>query len=131
MTITRVVQHFSVTHVLLLAGIAALMPFGAVGATQSTRAQAAQFQQTVQQQQTRDQLQKSQQQQQLHQNVSDNAKLPLANNPQALQQIQQADRAQQDRDRATQQDLLNRQQNAADLRRRVVPSQPAPTNSGG
>lgn len=130
MTITRVITHFSVTHALLLVGIAVLAPFGAVCAAQSTQAQAAQFQQTVQQQQTRDQLQKSQQQQQLHQNVSDNAKLPLANNAQAQQQIQQADRAQQDRDRASQQDLLNRQQNTSDLPRVVPQSQP-PTNSGG
>ncbi|WP_449428906.1 hypothetical protein [Rhodanobacter umsongensis] len=129
MTITRVVTHFSVTHALLFAGIATLLPLGAACA-QSTQARAAQFQQTVQQQQTRDQLQKSQQQQQLHQNVSDNAKLPLANNAQAQQQIQQADRAQQDRDRATRQDLLNRQQNAADLPRVVPQGQPVPTSGG-
>jgi len=129
MTITCVIKHFPVTHTLLI-GTLALLPLGAACADQSTQAQAAQFQQTVQQQQTRDQLQKSQQQQQLHQNVSDNAKLPLAGNPQAQQQIEQADRAQQDRDRATQQDLLNRQQNAADLPRVVPPPQPAPTSGG-
>lgn len=130
MTITRVVTHFSVTHALLLVGIAALLPLGTACATQSAQAQAAQYQQTVQQQQTRDQLQKSQQQEQLRQNVSDNAKSPLANNSQAQQQIQQADRSQQDRDRATQQDLLNRQQNAADLPRVVPQPQPAPTSGG-
>ncbi|HEY1588395.1 MAG TPA: hypothetical protein VGG00_01580 [Rhodanobacter sp.] len=129
MTITRIATHFSVTPALLFAGIAILLPLGAACA-QSTQARNAQFQQTVQQQQTRDQLQKSQQQQQLHQNVSDNAKLPLANNAQAQQQIQQADRAQQDRDRATQQDLLNRQQNAADLPRVVPQTQPVPTSGG-
>jgi len=126
MTITRVIKHFPVTHT-LLAGVLALSPLGVACAMQ---AQSAQFQQTVQQQQTRDQLQKSQQQQQLHQNVSDNAKLPLANNTQAQQQIEQADRAQQDRDRAAQQDLLNRQQNAADLPRVLPQTQPAPTGGG-
>lgn len=129
MTITRIATHFPVAHALLFAGIAALLPVGATRA-QSAQARAAQYQQTVQQQQTRDQLQKSQQQQQLRQNVSDNAKLPLANNSQAQQQIQQADRAQQDRDRAAQQDLLNRQQNAADLPRIVPQGQPA-SNGGG
>ncbi|OOG64797.1 hypothetical protein B0E46_05170 [Rhodanobacter sp. B04] len=131
MTITRIATHFSVMHALLFVGIAALLPLAAACA-QSTQARAAQFQQTVQQQQTRDQLQKSQQQQQLRQDVSDNAKLPLANNAQAQQQIRQADRAQQDRDRATQQDLLSRQQSAAGLPR-VVPQpqpQPAPTSGG-
>ncbi|OOG49157.1 hypothetical protein [Rhodanobacter sp. C01] len=130
MTITRIATHFSVMHALLFVGIAALLPLGTACAAQSAQAQAAQYQQTVQQQQTRDQLQKSQQQQQLRQNVSDNAKVPLANNAQAQQQIQQADRAQQDRDRATQQDLLNRQQNAADLPRVVPQPQPAPTGGG-
>ena len=130
MTITRVVTHFSVAHALLLAGIIALLPFGAACAAQSTQAQAAQFQQTVQQQQTRDQLQKSQQQQQLHQDVSDNAKRPLADNPQAQQQIEQADRAQQDRDRAAQRALLDRQQDAAGLPRVVPQPRPAPTNGG-
>jgi hypothetical protein len=129
MTITRIIKRSFVTHI-LLAGTLALLPLGVACAWQSTQAQAARFQQTVQQQQTRDQLQKSQQQQQLQQNVSDNAKLPLANNAQAQQQIEQADRAQQDRDRATQQDLLDRQQNAADLPRVVPQTQPAPTGGG-
>ena len=130
MTITRLIKQFPMTHT-LLAGVLALLPLSVTCAAQSTQqAQAAQFQQTVQQQQTSDQLQKSQQQQQLHQSVSDNAKLPLANNAPAQQQIEQADRAQQDRDRATQQDLLNRQQNAADLPRVVPQPQPAPTNGG-
>ena len=39
-------------------------------------------------------------------------------------------RAQQDRDRATQQDLLDRQQNAADLPRVVPQTQPAPASGG-
>lgn len=128
MTVACVVQHVPVTRTLLLSGILALVPFGAVCAAQSGSAVAAQFQQTVQQQQARDQLQKSQQQQQLHQEVSDNAKRPLANNPQAQQQIDQADRAQHDRDRANQRALLDRLQNAAELPR-VVP-QPAPANGG-
>lgn len=122
MTITRIIKRSFVTHI-LLAGTLALLPLGVACAWQSAQAQAARFQQTVQQQQTRDQLQKSQQQQQLQQNVSDNAKLPLANNAQAQQQIEQADRA-------TQQDLLNRQQNAADLPRVVPQTQPAPASGG-
>jgi hypothetical protein len=100
MTITRVVKHFPVLRTLWISGVLALLPFGVARAGQSVQATSTQFQQTVQQQQTRDQLQKSQQQQQLHQNVSDNAKLSLAGHPQAQQQIEQADRAQQDRDRA-------------------------------
>ncbi|WP_254423887.1 hypothetical protein [Rhodanobacter sp. C03] len=118
------------SQTLWMTGVLALLPLGAACAVQPAQANSAQYQQTVQQQQTRDQLQKSQQQQQLHQDVSDNAKRPLANNPQAQQQMDQADRAQQDRDHATQQDLLNRQQNAADLPRVVPQPQPAPTSGG-
>ena len=130
MTITRVVQHFSGSQTLWMSGVLALPPLGAACAVQPAQANSAQYQQTVQQQQTRDQLQKSQQQQQLHQDVSDNAKRPLTDNPQAQQQIEQADRAQQDRDRAAQRALLDRQQDAAGLPRVVPQPQPAPTNGG-
>jgi hypothetical protein len=69
---------------------------------------AVQFQQTAQQQQLRDQLQKSQLQLLLQRSVSDTAKrsLPLA--APTRQQMDQADAAHQDRQRAAQQDLLNR-----------------------
>ncbi|MFI4959761.1 MAG: hypothetical protein ACHP7C_11480 [Lysobacterales bacterium] len=131
MTITRVVLHYSKMRA-LLTGVLALAPLGVACAWQSTtQSSSAQFQQTTQQQQTRDQLQKSQLEQQLHQGVSDNAKRPLANNPEAQQQIDQADRAQQDRDRANQQALLDRQQNNAELPRVVPQSFPASAHSGG
>jgi len=95
-----------------------------------TPSPSAQFQQVVQQQQVRDQLQKSQLQQRLHQNVSDTTKRPFANNPKAQQQLDQASRAQQDRNRASQQDLLSRYQNAPVLPRVVPKNLPAPTVDG-
>lgn len=92
---------------------------------------AQQFQQTVQQQQLRDQLQQRQLEQQLHQDVSDTSKRPLAGHPRTLRQLDQADRAQQERERASQQDLLDRYRNAASLPRVVPTPLPAPARSGG
>lgn len=92
---------------------------------------ALQFQQTVQQQQLRDQLQQRQLEQQLHQDVSDTSKRPLAGHPRTLRQLDQADRAQQERDRASQQDLLDRYRNAGSLPRVVPQPLPAPARSGG
>ena len=92
----------------------------------------AQFQQAAQQQQVRDQLQKSQLEQQLRQSVSDNAKRPNANNPQVLRQQDQADQAQRDRDRATQQDVVDRYRDRAASLPRVIPQDaPASSRSGG
>jgi hypothetical protein len=72
-----------------------------------------QYQQAQRQQQVTDQLQKQQQRQQLQQSIQNTARLPNANNPALLNQTDNADKANQDRYRAQQQDLLNRYQNAA------------------
>lgn len=87
-----------------------------------------QFQQTVQQQHVRDQLQKSQLQQQLHQSVADNAKRPGTKDAQLQRQLDLADQARRDRDRAALKDLLDRQQAQAALPR-VIPQQNAPASS--
>lgn len=130
----RVRNHPRV-HTLLL--LAALVPVGAASAWQASSRPAqlvavapppgVQFQQTVQQQQTRDQLQNSQLQQQLHQNVADMAKQPSATNASSQQQLDQAERAQADRDRAAQQAQLQRDQDAAQLPQPV----PVPAHRGG
>ncbi|HWX67819.1 MAG TPA: hypothetical protein VNZ27_15485 [Rhodanobacter sp.] len=132
MTITRIVSHSFEIRALLI-GVLALAPLATAGAwqsTQSAQSAAQQFQQTAQQQQVSDQLQKSQLEQQLHQSVSDNAKRPTANDPRNQQQLDAADRAQRERDRASQQDLLNRERDAAKLPRVVPKDLPAPTHSG-
>lgn len=138
MTITRPVLHFPAMR-MLLPGVLALALPGIAGAWQQSRAQlvivpapsALSFQQTAQQQQTRDQLQKSQLQQQLRQDVSDNAKRPTANDPRSQRQQEQADQAQRDRDRARQQDLLDRERDSSALPRVVPKALPAPARSGG
>jgi len=73
------------------------------------------FRQVVQQQKARDQLQKSQLQQQLHQSVSDTAKVPMSRNPQASERLDRAEQSQQDRDRANDKALLDREERAQDL----------------
>lgn len=91
-----------------------------------------QFQQAARQQQVIDQLQKSQLQQQLHQSVADNAKRPNADNPQMLRQLDHADHAQRDRDRAAQQDVVDRYRDRAASLPRVIPEDaPASSRSGG
>jgi hypothetical protein len=92
---------------------------------------AVSFQQVVQQQQLRDQLQQSQLSQQLQQNVADNARLPLAQHPHALQQADQADDARRARARALQQDLLQRAQDEVALPRYTQRAYPAPVRHGG
>jgi ABC-type transporter MlaC component len=132
MTNTRVVSHSFEIRALLI-GVLALAPLATACAwqsTQSAQSAAQQFQQTAQQQQVSDQLQKSQLEQQLHQSVSDNAKRPTAGSPRTQQQLDAADRAQRERDRASQQDLLNRERDAAKLPRVVPKDLPAPTHSG-
>jgi len=115
----------------LLTGALALAPLGAACAWQAaTPPSNLQYQQTVQQQQTRDQLQKSQLSQQLHQDVADNARRPTANNARAQQQLDAAERAQRARDRANQQDLLDRDRAATALPRVVPKDLPAPPHSG-
>lgn len=143
MTITRFVKHFSVTRQQWLAAVLMLSPLGLAFAWQSSTtpvkpsalpalapSPSAQFQQTVQQQQVRDQVQKSQLQQRLRQHVSDTTKRPFANDLKAQQQLDQASHAQQDRNRASQQDLLNRYQNAPVLPRVLPKSLPAPALDG-
>ncbi|KRE86974.1 hypothetical protein ASG75_02075 [Rhodanobacter sp. Soil772] len=138
MTITRPAWHSPLLRT-LLAGVLAIAPLGAACAWQQSGAQpvirpvppSVRFQQDAQQQQVRDELQKSQLQQQLRQSVSDNAKRPAANDARAQRQLDQADQAQRDRDRARQQDLLDRERDAANLPRVIPPAPPAPEQSGG
>jgi hypothetical protein len=133
MTITRIVRHFPLRHALLFGAMVALP--GIAGAWQSKQPVIrpvpanVQFQQAARQQHTTDQLQKSQLQQQLHQSVSDNAKLPTSSDVRSQQQLDEADRAQRDRDRASQQDLLNRERDASNLPRVVPKEMPAPARS--
>jgi hypothetical protein len=136
MTITRPAWHSPLLRT-LLAGVLALAPLGAACAWQQTGTRtvirpvppSVRFQQDAQQQHVRDELQKSQLQQQLRQSVSDNAKRPA--DARARRQLDQADQAQRDRDRARQQDLLDRERDAADLPRVVPQALPAPARKGG
>ncbi len=138
MTITRPASHFPLLRT-LLAGALALVPLGAACAWQQSGTQpvirpvppSVRFQQDAQQQQVRDELQKSQLQQQLRQGVSDNAKRPTAKDARAQRQLDQADEAQRDRERARQQDLLDRERDAANLPRVVPQAPPASGRSGG
>lgn len=125
---------------MLLAAVLALAPLGAACAWQQQAARSpaiqpvppsVRFQQQAQQQQLNDDLQKSQLQQQLQQGVSDNAKRPMAKDPRAQRQLDQAAQAQRDRERARQQDLLDRQRDAPELPRVVPQELPAPGRSGG
>lgn len=90
-----------------------------------------QFQQAAQQQEARDQLQQGLLEQQLHQGVSDNAKRPSAGNPRQQRQLEQADQAQRDRDRARLQDLLDRERDAPTPPRVVPQTSPVPKQDGG
>lgn len=138
MTITRLAWHSPLIRA-LLAGVLTLAPLGAACAWQQSGTQPVirpvppnvRFQQDAQQQQVRDELQKSQLQQQLQQSVSDNAKRPMANDARTREQLDQADQAQRDRDRARQQDLLDRERAAAELPRVVPQALPAPKQDGG
>jgi len=135
MTITRPTWHSPLLRT-LLAGVLALAPLGAACAWQQPGTQpvirpvppSVRFQQEAQQQQVRDELQKRQLQQQLRQSVSDNAKLPA--DARARRQLDQADQAQRERDRARQQDLLDRERDASNLPRVVPQALPAPSRSG-
>lgn len=134
MTNTRM-KRFRLVLLPLLGGAIALASGGSALAWQSSKPQLVvpppsntQFQQTVQQQQVRDQLQKSQLQQQLHQSVSDMAKHPASSDTSLQKQLRQADQAQAERDRAAQQDQIDRYQGQAALPR-VLP-QPASASSG-
>jgi len=128
----------------LLVGAVVLAPVGFASAWQSTAQPAArapvvlpppsdaQFQQAARQQQVSDQLQKSQLEQQLHQSVADQARRPGAKDPALQRQLNQADQAQRDRDRAAQQDRVERYRNQAAALPRVIPQDaPASSRSGG
>ncbi|MFA6231888.1 MAG: hypothetical protein WC617_17225 [Rhodanobacter sp.] len=120
----------------LLTGAIVLASSGSALAWQSSTPLVAappsntQFQQTVQQQQVSDQLQKSQLQQQLHQSVSDMAKHPASSDTSLQKQLRQADQAQRDRDRAAQQDQVDRYRSQAALPRVVPQPLPATASSG-
>lgn len=137
-------HHSSFLRQRLLAGLLACAPVASAFAGQPPTPPAppvvlavppggAAFQQTVQQQQLRDQLQQSQLQQQLHQDVSTIGKRPFGGHPQTLQQIDQANRAQQQRDRASQQNLLDSYRDAATLPQGIplLLRAPAPAHSSG
>ncbi|WP_426699904.1 hypothetical protein ACPPVV_10850 [Rhodanobacter sp. Col0626] len=138
MTITRTVRHFPLKYALLFGALVLALP-GIAGAWQSTRQPVIRpvpsnvanlrFQQVQQQQHTIDQLQKSQLQQQLRQSVSDNARRPTTSNVLSQQQLDEADRARSDRERARQQDLLDRERDNATLPRVVPKALPAPAHS--
>ena len=127
----------------LLIGAVVLTPVGFAAAWQSTTPPStqspvvqpspdAQFQQAARQQQVSDQLQKSQLEQQLHQSVADQARRPGAKDPALQRQLNQADQAQRDRDRAAQQDRVERYRNQAAALPRVIPQDaPASSRSGG
>jgi hypothetical protein len=89
------------------------------------------FRHAVRQQQLLDQVRQSELRQQLQQNVSDNAKRPGAKNELLQRQLELADQARRERDRAALRDLLDRQQ-AQSVLPRVIPADvPASSRSGG
>ncbi len=142
MAISCVIRHYRSSRRLLPCVLALLLPIS-VQAGQTTPPvaprpapmvlvpppPAVQFQQTAQQQQLRDRLQKDQLRQQLQQSVSDNAKRPLPADSPNRQQLDQADAARRDRNRAAQQDLLEHIQRA-DVPLPTPHLQPARASSG-
>ena len=114
----------------LLVGLCSLAPIGTALAWQVQPSPQAQFQQVVQQQQVSDQLQKSQMQQQLQQGVSDTAKRPLAADSPLRKQTDNADQARRDRERASQQDAVQRYQNSASTRAQPTLVTPSSTHGG-
>lgn len=132
--------HRSLQWLLISAFV--LAPMGLASAWQSSPSPAipppirptadAQFQQAARQQQLSDQLQKSRLTQQLHQSVADQARKPAAQDPALQRQLDQAGQAQQERDRAARQDLLDRYRDQAATLPRVIPQDaPASSRSGG
>ncbi|MGN6657004.1 MAG: hypothetical protein ACTHJ9_16920 [Rhodanobacter sp.] len=89
------------------------------------------FRHAVRQQQLRDQVRQSELQQQLQQNVSDNAKRPGAKNELLQRQLELADQARRERDRAALMDLLDRQRAQGALPRVIPTDAPASSRSGG
>ncbi len=129
MTISCVIGHYCSARALLPGAFVLMLPLASLAMQTvtpvarpssplllGTPSPAVQFQQAVQQQQVRDQLQKSQLQGDLHQGVIEQTKRPLAGDSRNRVQLDQAEQAQRDRDRAAQQDLLDRYQRASPLR---------------
>lgn len=87
----------------------------------------ARFLQTVQQVQARDSLQKAQVEAQNRQGVSNNSQLPHAGDVPMQNQINQSDAAQQDIERARQQDIIDRYQATPPPLGRVVVPQRVPS----
>lgn len=135
MTISSTVRHFPLKRTLWSAAFALALPGVSVAwqangqSTIRPVSPSERYQQSAQQQRTRDQLQTQQMQQQLREGVSDNAKRPLANDANARKQLDQADQAQRERDRARLQDLLDSGRDAASLPR-VVPKDLPPPKVG-
>ncbi|CAM5227392.1 hypothetical protein [Rhodanobacter lindaniclasticus] len=130
---TTPIRTFAALAALWLAS--GLFTAAAAGVGQVTQApkQNDAFRHAVRQQQLRDQIRQRELQQQLHQGVSDNAKRPGAKNELLQRQLDQADQAQRQRDRAALQDLFDQQQ-AHSVLPRVIPPPvyaPAPARSGG
>lgn len=140
MTVSRAISNPRISSVLAL-GLIACAPLAPAMAQQSSPTTptaipvvivaepAVRFQQIVQQQQTRDQLQQGELEQQLRQGVTKNASRPTAADPKVQQQLDQAAQAQIDRDRARQQDLLNRNRQTPVLPRVVPKPMPPPDAS--
>lgn len=136
MTISSIVRHFPAKRTLWFAAVAVALP-GMSAAWQASGqstirpvSPSERYQQSAQQQRTRDQAQTQQMQQQLRQGVSDNAKRPIADDARARKQLDQADRAQRDRDHARLQDLLDSERDATNLPRVVPKDLPSPQHSG-
>lgn len=91
----------------------------------------AQFQQSMRQQQVRDQLQKNQVEEQLRQSSMETLKRPSVDNKTHTDQLDQADRAQNEAYRARQQGLIDRYQSTAPPPVIRHTSKPAPARSGG
>ena len=132
MTISSTVRHFPLKRTLWSAAFALALPGVSVAwqangpSTIRPVSPSDRYQQSAQQQRTRDQLQTQQMQQQLREGVSDNAKRPLAKDASARKQLDQADQAQRERDRARLQDLLDSGRDAANLPRVVPKDLPPP-----
>lgn len=142
MTISCVIGHFRNARWLLPGAFALLAPITVHALQTAPRAPprpapmvllpppaAVQFQHIAQQQQLRDQLQNRQLQQQLQRGVAGNAKRPLPPDSPTRNQLEQAAAARANRDRAAQQDLLDRFQRA-NVSLSVLQLQPAGAHSG-
>ncbi len=129
------IRMLACTAMLLALGFSAAAGAGQVTPPTPVRAYAPvpndAFRHAVRQQQLRDQVRQSELQQQLQQNVADKAKRPGAKNESLQRQLELADQARHDRDRAALKELLDRQQVHSALPRVIPTDAPAPSRSGG